>query len=155
MSFFPEAVGDGYDFTVNGTKHHCGLITQEVKSKFEKALFANAKAQLAEVKDLLTPEGYQAKADALAETYLAGGFAIVQQDMSKSPLVDPRNTLTLLSLLMGLDEVEMIALAAAAPGELTQVVRCVMKDSFPGYQPDGEQKKTTSTPEETKQSGPS
>lgn len=145
MSLHPELVADGYDVTCRGRTYHVGLITQAVKSKFEKQVFAKERQKLADVRDLLTPERWQEKADALSERYLAGGFSVVQEDMSQSPLKNPENAFTMLAVMMGVDEVEVISLVSESGvrDELMRLFHLALRDSFPGLGGgEGGQKKT-------------
>ena len=127
-----ETTADGYDFDFNGKSYHVGLITQAIKSCFEKAVFQKAKAKLSEVRDLFDPDEYRERATALADKFLADGFSMLQAN--ENPLSVPENGVVLLSLMMKLPEMELMGLMTNKGfAELVgDYFRLAMRDSFPG-----------------------
>jgi len=133
MSTLPELTADGYDFAHMGKSYHVDCIDNNMMAEFEKRLFAKAKERLLAVKDVLSSQAYELRSTALADRYMAGEFSMMQQGES-NPLKDASNTVTLFSLMLDVDEKEVLALLSdkAVRAELTGLFRCAMRDSFPG-----------------------
>lgn len=147
MSDLSSALGGSapkHAIVCGGKEYPVGLVTQNVKVAYEKALYQKARAALAEFRGVVDKDYYERKTDALLDHYFKGHFAL-ESEFSRAAMARPGGTLLLLSLLMGrsvadgaggmtiipFPELDLINVASQAPDEVAAVLKVVLAESFP------------------------
>lgn len=134
MSELSQALGGSapkHTIKANGKVYSVGLVTQEVKVAYEKALYARAREGVREMKTDLDKDDYAEMFQTLADRYEAGEFAL-EGERGRKALNSPRGSLLLLSILMNVDEMEVIRIVSENEEEVNSVFKAVIKESFPG-----------------------
>ena len=136
MGVVSEVLGNhGAAHTIdwNGKTYRLRLIDQVVKSAFEKARLAKAKEALATLKDVLTPEEYNARLDAKIKQYEAGEMEIFSEEGMAFIKTMPGMRL-LLSLMIDCEANELMGLLLARKEELIPLISLILRESFPGIE---------------------
>ena len=134
MSELSRALGgDGPPFKLNigGKTYTVGLVTQDVKAAYEKELFRKARESVAALRNDLPAEDYRGMMTDLAAKYEAGAFAM-EGERGRAMLATPRGSMLVLSLLLGVDEQEVMRVMLADEAQVMAVFRAVLRESFPG-----------------------
>lgn len=132
--------GGGHTLTYNGKTYTARLIDGEVKAKFEKRLYARARAVEAAMLEDRGSEAYQKRLDVLADAYLCGEFDIMSPRGLKF-LQTLSGQAFLLSLLVDCDEKEVYGLGIAKTQEVISLLKVIIRESFPGLDPFKTEKK--------------
>jgi|ERR1019366_1168180 hypothetical protein len=133
MSAINEALGTPHEFQHKGKTYHVSLITQAVKAGFEKRLFAKSKEAASTMRELMDKPDYLAHLKSLNDDYIAGEYAFESQ-RGLSAVKTVQGFVVLMSLLMGIDETEVLAIITERGDELQLLVRMIFLESFPGME---------------------
>lgn len=134
ISELSKALGNAaapFDIESNGKTYHVKLVDQAVKVAFEKKLYQHAKDAVTGLRADLSSDEYIGMLTQLTQAYEAGEFAMEGTRGIKA-IRSPKGALILMSLLLGVDEIETMNLAADRRDELAQALDAVIKESFPG-----------------------
>lgn len=137
MSELASVLGDSvrHPFKVRGKDYSIGLITQDVKVAFAKAVYAKAREGVATLRGDMDKDDYLTMLGKLSDEYTLGEFAM-EGKRGQAFLLKPLGRIVLLSLLLGVNEHEAMQLLvdeeSGASAELQILLRTVMKESFPG-----------------------
>ncbi len=134
MSELSKALGNespGHKFECNGKTYHVKLIDQSVKVGYEKVMYKYAKDAVTSLRHDMDSDQYVAMLTGLTEAYEAGDFSMEGKRGIKA-ITSPRGSILLLSLLLGVNETEVISVATQKQDELAVLLQTVIKESFPG-----------------------
>lgn len=122
--------GSKHPLTIGGKTYHVGLVTQAIKLAYERALYARAREGLAALRGDLDGDMYAEGMFKLSEKYEDGEFAL-EGERGKKTLKSPHGVTLILSLLMGVDQQEVLQCLLTDETQVQNVFRSVMRESFP------------------------
>jgi hypothetical protein len=112
-----------------GKTYRFSLITQRVKSAWERRLRGRALEAFADLRQD-DPEGYALAVQGVGRDHAAGRYAW-GGDLSNQASGTEAGVLALVSLLVGVPEAEAAALATARPVDVENALEAVYVESFP------------------------
>jgi hypothetical protein len=132
MSELSQSIGGPpFKVTIGDKTYSVGLVTNDIKIAYEKALYAKGREAVVSLRQDLTSEEYIAMMTGLADAHGNGDFAIEGKRGLKA-LSSPRGSFLILSLLFNVDESELLKIILADEAQVMSVFKAVLKESFPG-----------------------
>lgn len=138
MSVISECVGPlcPHEFVHKGKTYQVRHVDQEVKAAFEKRLFGKAKEAALLLKECMTADEYREHLKKLNDDYIAGEYAL-ESSRAIAMLGRDHGGLLLISLLLGVPEMEALRLLAERKDDLAGVLALVVRESFPTPEEEG------------------
>ncbi len=133
MSAWSQALGaesSPFTLTHNGRVYHVSLITQAVKTAYEKWLWGRAQDLAFSWRNKMASEEYSAHLKVLGDDYLNGEYDFTSEKAAKALKTIP-GALALTAILFGVTEVEMVALTVERGPEIKELLSLVMRESLP------------------------
>jgi hypothetical protein len=130
MSAISECLGSGHEFLHKGRTYHVSLVNEGIKEAWEKRLFSDAKAATSGLRDIMDREDYSRHLKCLLDDYQEGKYAL-ESPRSMAMLQQPKGMLILISLLMGITEMEGLKILAERQDDLAALLTLVLRESFP------------------------
>jgi vacuolar-type H+-ATPase subunit D/Vma8 len=133
MSELSRCLGnEGNPFEIKASKktYKLKLVDQAIKVNFEKRLYEHAKHAVLLLRKDLTSDEFMSLLKDLTQSYQDGDFDMAGP-RGKKAMEGHLGALTLLSLLMGCDELEAAQVAQEKPEEFQAAMKAIMHESFP------------------------
>jgi len=131
MGVLNECLAKPHVFEHKGRKYKVSLINQDIKLKWEQAMFQRAKDAALGMRDLMTPADYRAHLKQLNDDYISGNYGM-DSVMGMKAMQTPQGGLLLVSLLFGVDSTEAICLISERQADVIALLQVIMHESFPG-----------------------
>jgi len=140
MATVSEALGAHaapHEVTLGGRKYRFGLITQKVKSEFERFLAGAAMKAITDFRDILGPDGYGKSLDGIRRDIAAGIYA-----WNGPVFLEAMGTVAGVSKLLSsvsydveykrpCTPEEIVDLTAGYEAELKAIYQTIVEESFP------------------------
>lgn len=123
--------GPPFKVTIGAKTYSAGLVTNEIKIAYEKALYQKAREAVVGLRADLSSDEYIAIMSSLADAQGNGDFAIEGKRGLKA-LSSPRGSFLVLSLIFGVDETELLNMLLLDEAQVQAVFKAVLRESFPG-----------------------
>lgn len=122
--------GEPHTIQYKGKTYQVRPLDQKAKDAFQKRLFASARESAAGLKDLMTPEQYDAHLLKLNDEFLLGEYAL-ESKRGLAYLQTTAGRLAIAAILLNATDYEVMCLLAERGSEVGSLVALTLKESLP------------------------